>query len=262
MSLGGARGAPAKGRIEAMSRTGRWIGGDRRRGRALLAGAVLASLVLGTSPATAAKLDIAICGPNQPFYVDAAHQNSFFPLPKNGQWLLEGPENGQTIDLRISILGTQSLYGGQVTTRIVEEREWADLNGDRKPQTSELIEVSLNYFAETADHTVCYFGELVNGDPRPEAGSWRADDLGNAPGIFMPAVPKTGMSFFQESAPDVAEDQATIIGVGTVEVLGQARRDVIRVHETNRLDQDRGYKQYAPGIGLVSDDTLNLVSVK
>lgn len=74
-----------------------------------------------------------------------------------------------------------------------------------------VIETSINYYAQTQDGTVCYFGEdvdifLPDGGVSHE-GAWRADDPGNAPGIFMPADPQVGMTFQQEVAPGTAEDK-------------------------------------------------------
>ena len=69
----------------------------------------------------------------------------------------------------------------------------------------------------TEQGTVCYFGEAVdiyeNGAIVSHEGAWRADDPGNAPGIFMPADPQEGMTFQQENAPGVAMDEATIVKV-------------------------------------------------
>jgi hypothetical protein len=129
--------------------------------------------------------------------------------------------------------------------------------------TEELIEVSRNFFAQTQDGTVCYFGETVDiyedGEIVSHEGAWRADAAGNAPGILMPAAPSSGMSFQQEVAPGVAEDEAQIVGTGTVTVPAGTFTDTIRVREFNPLDQDKGYKIYARGVGLIVDGPLELV---
>jgi hypothetical protein len=96
-----------------------------------------------------------------------------------------------------------------------------------------LIEISRNYFAQTEAGTVCYFGENVNiyedGRVVSNDGSWRADGRrglpGLAPGIFMSASPKPGMHFQQEVAPGVAEDEATIVGTGSVATPRNLRGD-------------------------------------
>ena len=70
---------------------------------------------------------------------------------------------------------------------MVEELEWEDADGDGVVDADEfVIEVSLNYYAQTLDDTVCYFGEdvkIFNPDGSfTTEGAWRADDPGNAPG--------------------------------------------------------------------------------
>jgi hypothetical protein len=153
-----------------------------------------------------------------------------------------------------------------VTTRVVEELEWADANANGVVDAGEdPIEVSLNYFAQTQDGTVCYFGEAVDiyegGEVVSHEGSWRADAPGNAPGIFMPAAPEPGLSFQQEAAPGVAEDQATIERTGTATLPDGTVAATITVRDFNPLDGSKGTKVYAQGVGIIQDDKLELISV-
>jgi hypothetical protein len=126
-----------------------------------------------------------------------------------------------------------------------------------------LIEVSRNYFAQTQDDgTVCYFGEDVEiyeeGEVVSTDGSWRADEGENAPGVFMPAEPEVGMTFAQENAPGVAEDQATIVATDvTVKTPADTFEEAIKVRDFNPLDGSHGFKWYAPGVGLVVDGPLS-----
>ena len=217
---------------------------------------------------TQPPLDPALCAPDQnTFTLDI--DNRFDPLPVGQQWVYSGQEQGETIGLRITVLNaTETLYSGQnrVTTRVVEELEWEDADGDGVVDGDEfVIERSLNYYAQTQDGTVCYFGEDVmifnlDGSFSTE-GSWRADDPGNAPGIFMPADPAAGMTFKQESAPGVAEDEATIVRKGsTVKVPAGTFSDTITVRDFNPLDGSRGTKVYARDVGLIRDGPLDLIS--
>jgi hypothetical protein len=222
--------------------------------------------MLGAASAKAdgKQLDPSVCAPSQNTFTLTIN-NPYFPLPVGGRWVLGGIEEGETIGLQITVLNqTQAFFGGTVTTRVIEERQWADTNGNgRIDRGEDLIEVSLNYFAQTQDGTVCYFGESVdiyeNGVIVSHQGSWRADAAGNAPGVFMPASPTSGIAFAQEGAPGVAEDQAKIVGTGTVTVPAGTFPDAIRVREFNPLDGGKEYKAYAPGVGLIVDDTLSLL---
>jgi hypothetical protein len=91
-------------------------------------------------------------------------------------------------------------------------------------------------------------------------GAWRADDRGNAPGIFMPADPQPGMTYQQEVAPGIAEDQATVVRRGkTVTVPAGTFADTITVRDYNPLDGNRGTKIYAPHVGLIVDGPLELI---
>ena len=195
--------------------------------------------------------------------------NAYFPLPVDRVWVYTGKEQGQTIGLQITVLGNERFYSGQdkVTTRVVEELEWEDADGDGVVDGDEfVIEISRNYYAQTEQGTVCYFGEdvdIFNEDGTvTHEGAWRADDPGNAPGIFMPAEPEVGMTFAQESAPDIAEDEATITRSGsTVTVPAGTFTDTITVRDFNPLDGSKGTKVYARGVGLIEDGPLQLVSV-
>jgi hypothetical protein len=152
-----------------------------------------------------------------------------------------------------------------VSSRVVEEVEWADANANGVIDSDEdLIEVSRNYFAQTEEGTVCYLGEEVdiyeNGVIVSHEGSWRADENGNAPGIFMPAEPQPGMTFQQELAPGVAEDQATILRFATVKTPAGTFTNANIVRDYNPLDGSKDSKVYAPGVGLILDGPLELIS--
>jgi hypothetical protein len=215
-------------------------------------------------------LGLALCAPDQQrFTLDI--DNAFFPLPVGGQWVLVGDDDGETIGVRITVFDQTEpfvLPGAlqqPVMTRVVEETEWQDANGNGILEPGEdLIEVSRNYFAQTLGGTVCYFGEEVDiyedGVVVSHEGAWRADAPGNAPGIFMPAEPQAGMAFQQEAAPEVAEDEARVVGSGPVTVPAGRFRDTIRLREFNPLDGGTGYKVFARDIGLVRDSGVGLVS--
>jgi hypothetical protein len=232
------------------------------------AAAVLAVPTVTTGAPTAeAQLDPSLCAASNTFTTTI--NNPYFPLPVGQRWVYQGKEKGETIGLRITVLNrTETFRFGSltVTTRVVEELEWVDADGDGRVDSSEeLIEVSQNYFAQTSQGTVCYFGEHVdiyeNGVVVSNEGSWRADQGANSPGIFMPASPQEGMTFQQENAPGVAQDQATITKTGrTVTVPAGTFQNAIVVRDFNPIDGSRGTKVYAPNVGLVVDGPLDLIS--
>jgi hypothetical protein len=232
------------------------------------AAALLVAPTASMSASPVTELDPALCSPDQNTF-SLTIDNSYFPLPVDQQWVYQGRDQGQTVGLRITALdATETFYSGRtrVTTRVVEELEWEDANANAQVDAGEtLIEVSNNYFAQTQDGTVCYFGEAVDiyedGVVVSHEGAWRADEEGNAPGIFMPASPQPGMTYQQEFAPGVAEDRATIVRSGrTVTVPAGTFVDTIEVRDFNPLDGSRSTKVYARDVGLIRDVPLDLVS--
>jgi hypothetical protein len=243
-----------------------------RRKRALAVGmtlvGVIATLMFTASPAAAQELDLALCAPRQNTF-SLTIDNTYNPLPVDQRWVYQGNEQGATIGLQITVLNeTEAFYSGRrtVMTRVVEELEWEDANANGLVDdgAESLIEISRNFYAQTQDGTLCYFGEEVDiyeaGVVVSHEGAWRADDQRNAPGIFMPADPQPGMTYQQEAAPGIAEDTATVIRRGrTVTVPAGTFTDTITVRDFNPLDGSRGTKVYAPGVGLIIDGPLDLI---
>lgn len=224
------------------------------------------TFTLATATALAehhSQLSLSLCDPRENSFTLKIN-NAYFPLPVGRQWILVGDDSGQLTGLRITVLPDKEKFvfrGKTVTTRVVDEFEWGDANGNGVVDAGEPVnEDSRNFFAQTSAGTVCYFGEATVDSSGSTAGSWRADAPGNAPGIFMPAKPKPGMKFQQEYAPGIAEDEATIVGTGSVTVPYGTFTQTIRVREDDPLDGSKEYKNYAKNVGIIVDDTLTLRS--
>lgn len=221
-------------------------------------GEVVASPVQAGKPSEKSLDPASLCDPSRgDFTMDPVQSmNPYFPIDVGRQWIYAGEEDGEAVRLVITVLDQTEVVDG-VTTRVVEEREWID---------DVLVEVSLNYYAVTEEKTVCYFGEAVDiydeqGVVISHEGAWRADEPGNDPGIFMPPRPWPGVRFQMERAPGIAEDEAKIVGTGPITVMGQTFDDAIRLREFNPLDGGKGYKIFVPGIGMVIDGPVELVSL-
>jgi len=78
----------------------------------------------------------------------------------------------------------------------------------------------------------------------------------------MPDEPVLKARFYQEIAPGVALDRAEIVGLHeTLKTPAGEFKDCLKVAETNPLEGGaKEYKLYAPGIGIVKDGSLLLVS--
>lgn len=229
---------------------------------ALLAGCDAAPEPLALDPvlgdaAAAQQLDVETCAFGQTF--NLAVVNPYFPLTPGSYWILEGEDDGVPVRVRIDVTNDTEDVGG-VTTRVLTETEW---EYDEEAEEYELVEVSYNYFAMTSEGTVCYFGEAVDdyedGEIISHEGEWRADEPGFWPGIFMPADPRPGMKFQMEGAPGIAEDEGKIVGSGKVVVSGWTFEETIRMREYNPLDEEKGYKVFAYGVGTVIDGPIVLV---
>jgi len=207
----------------------------------------------GVCPETNVNISVCDAGAGGPFSLTI--DNGFFPAVVGSQNVIEGEDDqGVIIRVEITVLD-ETEEVADVTTRVVEEREFED---------GELVEVSRNFFAQAPDGTVCYFGEDVDniedGVVVDNEGSWRAGENGSVPGIIMPADPQVGMIFMQEGAPGVAEDQAEVIALGeTITVPAGTFSDTLTTEDCNPLeDGARDQKVYIRGIGLAIDEDAEL----
>ena len=192
-----------------------------------------------------------------------AGSNPYFPMWPGYSLRLEGQEEddeGELVDILAiySILPETERVDG-VLTRVLEEREFED---------DELVEVSRNFIAlcrETGD--VWYFGEDVDdyedGEIVGHGGAWRAGVDGAEPGILMPGTPMVGARFYEEVAPGVALDRGEILSVDDdVTLAAGTFENVVLIADTSDFDpEDVGLKLWAPGVGNIVDESLELVEI-
>lgn len=182
--------------------------------------------------------------------------NRYFILQPGYQLVLEGRERGRDVTLYVTVLDKTRTVDS-IETRIVEEREYKD---------GKIVEISRNYFAvNKMDHGVYYFGEEVdiykNGEIVDHEGAWQSGAGEAKFGLMMPGLPLVGSRYYQEIAPDVVMDRAEIVSVDESTKTPAGIFDhCVRIEETTPLEPDeKEYKTYAPGIGLIEDGTLTLV---
>jgi hypothetical protein len=182
-----------------------------------------------------------------------AGKNDFFILEPEYQLVLEGPDER----VAITVLEKTKVVDG-VKTRVVEEREWED---------GKLTEVSFNYFAiDKTTKNVYYFGEDVDiyedGKVVRHEGEWLAGVDKARFGLIMPGAPKVGHAFYQEIAPPKALDRGEIVSLTeTLKTPAGQFADCLKVLETSGVDDnERGYKIYAKGVGMIQDEDMTLRS--
>lgn len=190
-----------------------------------------------------------------PADLQARVDNPFFPLISDGKQVYEGeevdPETGETIEIRIesTVLSETDVVAG-VEVTVVEVKDFED---------GELVESTLDYYAQHRDGTVYYLGELVDeydeGEVVAHGGQWLAGEGDNQPGIFMPAEPQVGDEFEQERAPGVAEDRSKVVAVDqTVATPAGTFSDCIKTEDFDPLGDVTELKFYCPDVGLVREE--------
>jgi hypothetical protein len=183
-------------------------------------------------------------------------ENSYFVLEPGYQVILGGQEDGEELELVMTVLNETKVVDG-VETRVVEEKE--SIGGS-------LVEVSRNYFAMCKPtNNAIYFGEDVDmyedGEIVSHEGAWLAGENGSKAGMIMPGKAEVGLKYYQEIAPGIAEDRAEIMSVNnTLDTPAGTFKQVLKTEETNPLKPgEKEFKFYAPGIGLIQDEAIKLV---
>lgn len=185
--------------------------------------------------------------------------NLFFALIPGVQQVLQGEEDGEAVEITMTVLDeTEEIDGA--ATGVIEDRETVD---------GELIEVTHDYYSFCEEYgSVFYFGEDVdkyeNGEIVSHEGSWRAGIDGAEPGLYMPGQPLLGERYYQEIAEDVAMDRAETVSLTDEISVPYGEFDgCLRTRETTPLEPDaEEFKVYCPGVGLVRDDVVDLVSLE
>jgi hypothetical protein len=182
----------------------------------------------------------------------ATGRNPYFILEPGEQLVLEAGK----VQLTITVLDETKTVDG-VETRVIEERETKD---------GQLAEVSRNYYAiSKRTGSVYYFGEDVDeykdGKVVGHGGSWLAGQDGAHFGLIMPGLPLMGAKYRQEIAPGKAMDRAEITSLeASAETPAGSFKNCLEIEESSRPEPgETETKRYAPGIGLVQDESLSLV---
>src|SRR3989442_7159868 len=154
-------------------------------------------------------------------------RNPYFILEPGYTLVLEG-EGAQ---LTITVLNETKKVDG-VETRVVEERE---------TKGGKLTEVARNYFAiSKRTNDVFYFGKDVdmyaNGKVVKHDGTWLSGVNGSKFGLMMPGRVLLHAKYYQEVAPKIAMDRATIVSVTeTVKTPAGGFKDCVKVKGTRPL---------------------------
>jgi hypothetical protein len=176
--------------------------------------------------------------------------NRYLPLAKFARCEFRGAEDGNRIRVVRRLLDRTRKFehrGSTVRAAVVEDREFED---------GELIERTLDYFAQSDGGTVHYLGEHVdnyeNGKVVNHHGTWLYGKHTQTLGVAMPARPRIGDRWRNEDVPGITVERDRAVAIlDRVRVRGKTYRDVLRVRE--RTGGETEYKLYAPGVGNIRE---------
>jgi len=219
-----------------------------------------ALLAAGAAHARTVKIPFSASNFSDPLDID----NTYFPLVSGATFTYKADTvDGCEVDVVTVTSDTRVIDG--VTTRVLHDQAFE--GATCTTAASALVEDTLDYHAQDNSGNVWYFGEDSSNcegaaNCTPSSGSWLAGVAGAQPGIFMLASPRSGDTYFQENAPGIAEDQATVTSTGVTVKL--AREDAyppgtfsncIVTKEFSALEKgSTEYKSYCPDLGLVAVD--------
>jgi hypothetical protein len=226
----------------------------RRTGNAAVALLpVLAGAGCGGDGGPGGQAETARAADRPPFSATVDHP--LVPLSSVRLTVFEGRERdadtGKTTELRVEsrVLARTDRVDG-VPVAVVEVKESED---------GELVELTLDYYAQDTEGNVWYFGERVDdyedGEVVGHHGEWLAGRGRAKAGLFMPARPIVGRTFEQERAPGIAEDRSTVVAVGLdVRTSAGTFSDCVKTRDVAPLDDVTEFKLYCPGVGLVREE--------
>jgi hypothetical protein len=245
-----------------------WLGNSRWRNRALasLLGAGALGLAAcggggGSDSSTGAQRGAdtgsaagAQGGSSLTFSHPSRITNPYLPISKFHRCVLAGKDQDQ----RLRIVRTLSSrtepfrYRGQTVDAAVVHDRVTDLGA------GQVIERTIDYFAQDDAGTVFYFGEDVNeyehGKLVSHEGQWRLGRDTQEPGVLMPANPRVGDTFKSEDVPGITHETDHVVSERpTARVGGDVYRNVIKVRENAGPPPEVEYKTYSPGTGVITE---------
>ena len=236
-------------RRHVLERTAR-VGAAAILGASLVAGAAGRVLAVNGG-ACNAPYDITVApsdftdGSGRPNAID----NPYFPLVPGTSFRYEGMKEGASLVDVMTVTGDTRVLMG-VTVSVVRDTAYED---------GVLAEDTFDWYAQDDAGNVWYFGEDTteynpDGTPLTTEGSWEAGQHGNLPGLLMQAQPRSGDTYRQEYAPDVAVDMATVISTHRhIDVPYGPLTNVVETKEFSCIEKTIDHKFYAPGVGLVRE---------
>jgi len=160
--------------------------------------------------------------------------NPYCALTPGKVWVYEGMDEDVTKErVEIEVTPDQKTILGVAIT-VVRERAWED---------GELVEDTLDWFAQDKDGNVWYFGEdskdIEDGQVVSTKGSWEAGVNGAKAGMVMKGSPQVGDAYRQEFLKGEAEDMGQVLSVGEAVRIGLANyENCVQTKDWTPLEPD------------------------
>jgi len=179
--------------------------------------------------------------------------NPYLPLTTFTRCELRGTADDGTRERSVKTL-LQKAKPFDVAGRRVE----AAVIRDNAYEDGELVETTLDYYAQADDGTVYYLGEQVknlkNGKVVDTNGTWLFGRDTDRTGVAMPADPQPGDRYRFEDVPGVTMESNRVEERGLrAKVDGRIVEDVVRIQEFIQPEGAVEHKTYAPGLGVIAE---------
>lgn len=184
--------------------------------------------------------------------------NPYFTLTPGATFDYKRSNADGTTEIVKTVVTNQTRQVLGVKTLVIWDRAWLD---------GKLIEDTYDWYAQSRDGNVWYFGEdtkqYKDGSVIGTKGSWEGGVNGAEPGIIMKARPQVGDSYRQEYSKGIAEDTAQVLALDkAVSTPYGSFTGCLQTLDTSTLDPNlKEHKYYCPQAGgnvtLVVDTTNN-----
>jgi len=212
-----------------------------------------ATSTFSTAPAADRNAPVPRHHPSPSHFTHGRVDNRWFPLDPGTVWTYRTTGDlGERTEVVTVTDRTRVVQG--VTTTLVRDV----LAGDNGKVVTETVDayaqdVRGNVWLLGADVTAYHHGR------RDTTGSWEAGVHGAEAGVVMAAQPRLGDGYVLEHAPGVAEDQAEVLSVTDQRTVPQGEYDhLVQLAVSSPLVPARvEHRYYAPGVGLVYEETVS-----
>lgn len=200
----------------------------------------------GTGTGAAYSVDI------DPADFVAAIDNPYLPFKQGSSWVYEGETEDGSERIEVSVLAETRVVMG-VTCTVVKDTVYLD---------GELIEDTLDWYAQDKDGNVWYFGEETaeyeDGEIVSTEGAWEAGVDGALPGVVMYSSPVVDEEYRQEYYAGEAEDMAKVLSLSETVMIGiGSYDDCYQIEEWTPLEPGiTEHKFYARGVGVILEEKV------